>query len=144
MNSIDVNNTLTNMQNFTEQLEFERSKERYGSTTMDKHSFLRLLTEQLKHQDPLKPMDNFQFIQQQAAFTQIEELQNLTSAITSAQSLQQASSLIGKVVTLTNPDNPDESIKGTVTAAHIEKNGAAVEVNGVLYPIETISRIEPS
>jgi flagellar basal-body rod modification protein FlgD len=40
--------------------------------TLDQGDFLRLLTAQLQNQDPTKPVDNFQYVQQMAMFAQIE------------------------------------------------------------------------
>jgi flagellar basal-body rod modification protein FlgD len=41
-------------------------------STLDQGDFLRLLTAQLQNQDPTKPVDNFQYVQQMAMFAQIE------------------------------------------------------------------------
>src|SRR3546814_10358359 len=43
-----------------------------GSAT-DYETFLRLLTAQLRHQDPLSPADPTQFVSQLATFTQVEQ-----------------------------------------------------------------------
>jgi flagellar basal-body rod modification protein FlgD len=40
-------------------------------STLGQAEFLRLLTAQLKNQDPTKPVDNFQYVQQMAMFSQI-------------------------------------------------------------------------
>ena len=39
---------------------------------LDQGDFLRLLTAQLQNQDPTKPVDNFQYVQQMAMFAQVE------------------------------------------------------------------------
>ncbi len=39
--------------------------------TLDQSDFLSLLTAQLKNQDPTKPVDNLQYVQQMAMFSQI-------------------------------------------------------------------------
>src|SRR4051812_6621537 len=66
--------------------------------------FLRLMTEQLKNQDPLKPMESTQFLAQLAQFTSVQGIQNLNtsfgslaSSLTSNQALQGAS-LVGERV----------------------------------------------
>jgi flagellar basal-body rod modification protein FlgD len=41
-------------------------------STLDQGDFLRLLTAQLQNQDPTKPVDNFQYVQQMAMFAQVE------------------------------------------------------------------------
>lgn len=40
-------------------------------STLDQGDFLRLLTAQLQNQDPTKPVDNFQYVQQMAMFAQV-------------------------------------------------------------------------
>lgn len=142
MNTQSVQNYLTGMQYATAQIEAEESKARMGSESMDKHAFLKLMTEQLRYQDPLKPMDNSQFLSQQAQFTQIEELQNLSSALTSSNSLSQASSFIGKEVTVIDPDDDTRTITGTVSAAHTNSTGAAIEMGGIAYPLDLIQTVK--
>lgn len=44
-----------------------------------KDSFLKLLTTQLRFQDPLSPMNNEDFVAQMAQFTSLEQIQNLTA-----------------------------------------------------------------
>jgi flagellar basal-body rod modification protein FlgD len=45
--------------------------------TMGKDEFLRLLVTQLRHQDPLNPLDNAEFVAQLAQFSSLEQMQNL-------------------------------------------------------------------
>ncbi len=44
---------------------------RAPKATLDQGDFLQLLTAQLKNQDPTKPVDNLQYVQQMAMFSQI-------------------------------------------------------------------------
>ncbi|MGD9580580.1 MAG: flagellar hook capping FlgD N-terminal domain-containing protein [Vampirovibrionia bacterium] len=144
MSTQSVQSYLTSLQNATAQVDNATAQERVGNDTLDKYAFLRLMTEQLKCQDPLNPMDNSQFLSQQAQFTQIEELQNLSSVLQQTSSLGQASSFIGKSVTVTDPDDDTNTITGTVTAAHSNSNGASVEINGTTYPIDLILTVKNS
>ncbi|HZF46570.1 MAG TPA: flagellar hook capping FlgD N-terminal domain-containing protein, partial [Sphingomonadaceae bacterium] len=62
---------------------------------------LKIVLTQLTYQDPLKPMDNFQFVSQLAQFSQIQQTQQMSEslqALVSAQSTAQAASLLGRIV----------------------------------------------
>jgi len=68
--------------------------------------FMRLMTEQLKHQDPLKPLSNSEFIGQLAQFSTVQGISDLnttvtgfTNALTGDQVLKGAS-LVGHSVLL--------------------------------------------
>lgn len=45
-----------------------------GSENLGRFEFLELLVAQLKHQDPLKPMENTEFVSQMAQFSSLDEL----------------------------------------------------------------------
>jgi flagellar basal-body rod modification protein FlgD len=70
---------------------------------LDFQSLLKIILTQLTYQDPLKPVDNFQFVSQLAQFSQLQQSQVLNDQITnllSAQATSQATSLLGRVVDL--------------------------------------------
>ncbi len=63
--------------------------------------FLQVLMTQLTYQDPLKPMDNQEFMAQIAQFTTLEQTQQLNTNIqtlVSNQASQQSVGLIGRTV----------------------------------------------
>jgi flagellar basal-body rod modification protein FlgD len=71
---------------------------------LDFQSLLRIILTQLTYQDPLKPVDNFQFVSQLAQFSQLQQSQTLNDQITSlisAQAATQATSLLGRTVDVT-------------------------------------------
>ncbi|KSB91869.1 flagellar hook capping protein [Caulobacter vibrioides] len=68
---------------------------------LDFQSLLRIILTQLTYQDPLKPVDNFQFVSQLAQFSQLQQSQALNDQITSliaAQSATQATTLLGRTI----------------------------------------------
>jgi flagellar basal-body rod modification protein FlgD len=50
-------------------------------STLDQADFLRLMTEQLQHQDPLKPMDNTQMVAQMAQLSQVQGITDLNTTV---------------------------------------------------------------
>lgn len=68
---------------------------------LDFQSLLKIILTQLTYQDPLKPVDNFEFVSQLAQFSQLQQSQTLNDQITellAAQSANQATSLLGRTV----------------------------------------------
>lgn len=61
-------------------------------------ALLKIILTQLTYQDPLKPMDNFEFVSQLAQFSQIQQGQTMNDRLESlvgAQATNQATSLLG-------------------------------------------------
>ncbi len=72
--------------------------------TLGQDQFLKLLTTQMTHQDPMKPMDNGEFLGQMAQFSTVSGIQDLqasfkdfASSLSSDQALQ-AAGLVGRHV----------------------------------------------
>lgn len=92
-------------------------------TALDQEQFLKLMTTQMTHQDPTKPMQNGEFLSQMAQFGTVSGIQDLqqsfrdfAASISSDQALQ-ATSLIGRIVSV--PSNEavlasGGSIRGSV------------------------------
>jgi len=86
-------------------------------------SLLKIILTQLTYQDPLKPMDNFQFVSQLAQFSQIQQGQTSNDRLeqlVAATGTSQATGLLGKTVDLTNVSGTQS---GKVTAVAF-RNGA--------------------
>jgi len=72
--------------------------------SLGKSDFLLLLVTQFKHQDPLNPMDDKEFVAQLAQFSSLEQLMNMNesmdnlTAATKEQQLMNAANYIGKNV----------------------------------------------
>lgn len=92
-----------------------------GATNLQANSlgmedFLKILLTQLTYQDPLKPMDNQQFMAQMAQFTSLEQTQQLNTKIETLitnQAALQSVGLIGKTVDVSTPTGV---VTGTVSA----------------------------
>ena len=83
-------------------------------------SLLSIILTQLTYQDPLKPLDNFQFVSQLAQFAQLQQEQTTNADLTSlinAQSATQATSLLGKTVTYTASGSTQAGTVSSVTFA---------------------------
>lgn len=66
--------------------------------------FLRILVAQLGNQDPLKPMDNQEFVTQLAQFTSLQQTQEMNDKLGSllaAQASMQSVGLLGRTVDIT-------------------------------------------
>jgi flagellar basal-body rod modification protein FlgD len=87
---------------------------------LDFQSLLQIILTQLTYQDPLKPMDNFEFVSQLAQFSQLQQTQTLNDQITSllaAQAASQATSLLGRTVDVSQSSASGAATQsGTVTA----------------------------
>ena len=69
--------------------------------SLGQEDFLRILTTQLSFQDPLKPLDNQQFMAQMAQFASLEQTRTLNDnveVLLTIQSATQSIGLIGRTV----------------------------------------------
>lgn len=64
-----------------------------GPKPLGQSDFLKLLVTQLQHQDPLKPVENQDFIAQTAQFSQLEQMSKLVSLMEKSVTLQEAAQI---------------------------------------------------
>lgn len=91
--------------------------------------FLQILLTQLQFQDPLKPVDNTEFVAQLAQFSALQINQSVSNEINTSltvQAGQQAIGLLGKKVTVNSTSTGSGgSATGTVSAVSITSSGDA-------------------
>jgi flagellar basal-body rod modification protein FlgD len=98
---------------------------------MGKDDFMKLLMEQLKNQDPMKPMEDKEFITQLAQFSSLESIDALTEqmeALTGSQMLVQAATLIGKPATAKLASG--EVVTGTISQVKMIDGKPTAVING--------------
>lgn len=88
-----------------------------GNNQIDKDAFLKLLTAQLKYQDPLNPLKDTEFVGQLAMFTTLEQIINLSNTLesfistkTKEDALVLGANIVGK--TVTTVDSEEYVVKG--------------------------------
>ncbi len=114
-----------------------------GSTenknSLDKDAFLKLLVTQMQYQDPMEPTSNTEYMSQMAQFSSVEQMQNLTSTITSGQSM----SLTGQYVILNVPDavgNIDQ-VSGLVDYVTVQDGKTYFHIGDDYYPSEYLDSV---
>src|SRR6476620_11240472 len=98
---------------------------------MGKDDFMQLLVAQLKNQDPMKPMDDKEFITQLAQFSSLEASQKLTEQmeeLTGSQMNTQAATLLGKNVSAKLTTG--EVVTGPITQVKMQDGKPVAVVNG--------------
>ena len=93
---------------------------------MGKDDFLKLLVGQLRHQDPMNPMEDKDFMGQMAQFSQLEQMTNVATTLQNERAFQ----LIGREVTYNNTET-GELKTGLVEKVSIEAGKTTLTIAGV-------------
>jgi flagellar basal-body rod modification protein FlgD len=111
---------------------------------LDFQALLKIILTQLTYQDPLKPMDNFQFVSQLAQFTQIQQSESINTQLTnllSAQAATQATTLLGRTIDFTSGQS---QLSGVVKAVSFQSGQPEVSIEtstGQIIPNIPIANI---
>lgn len=158
---MSVTSEITAMQNQTAFYKLQENKQKMGNSiedSNDSNMFLTLMLEQLQNQDPTEPTDNTEWLSQLAQYSSLEQMANLNKGMsncmeymssiyndmTTNSEITQTLSLIGKDVTLKDPDDPAgvKKINGTVTEASFEDGTGKIKVGDKYYSIAYILNVK--
>jgi flagellar basal-body rod modification protein FlgD len=106
---------------------------------LGKDEFLKILVAQLRNQDPLKPMEDKEFISQMAQFSALEQMQNLNSSFLTVKGLN----LIGRTVYAETRGINGEfiPIHGKVENAMIANGNVYLTVNNATIMLDDVKMI---
>lgn len=110
---------------------------------LGKQEFLQLLVAQLRNQDPLRPMEDREFIAQLAQLTTMETLQQMQSTLESmlgAQLLGHAMGLIGRNVTAMRPGG--ETVNGVVQGVRLEGADVLLDLGSTSIYLSEVHEVQ--
>ena len=113
-----------------------------GKQTLDVNDFLKLLTVQLTSQDPMKPMEDTQFISQMASFTSLEQMKTLShnfETFSSEQRINAAQNYLGKLVTISTAVG---DVSGEVTAVTLVGGAPRLSVGAGIFDPANVTSIK--
>jgi flagellar basal-body rod modification protein FlgD len=105
------------------------------ASLLQPNTFLDLLVDQLKYQNPLDPTNSADFMNQIAELSQVEQLQTVSSS----SEISEAAGLIGKSVT--GDDTSGDAISGIVTGVTNGTSGPTLDVNGDSVDLTAVEQI---
>lgn len=140
---MSISGEITNAASATAQYQASQPRATGVASKLGSQEFMNLMLKQLQYQDPLEPVSNTEFISQQAQFSQLSTTQEMNENMSMNNSIMQTLALVGKEVTMTDPDNPTQTITGVVSEAKFTSNGSALVVNGKEYPISVVKSVKP-
>lgn len=113
-----------------------------SSDDLGMFDFLKLLTVQMTHQDPLSPMDDMDFIAQMAQFSSLQEMSRMNKQFSELRGDQEwinAQQFIGKNVTF--HDSNGDSQQGIVDGSSREGKKIFLRIDGHQVPISSVHQV---
>lgn len=114
----------------------------FATSVFDGDAFMKLLLTQLRHQDPMNPMKDQEFMAQLAQMNTLSEIQKLNTnieAMSEVQSLTQGASLIGKAVQASNADG--DPTYGVVQAVHVQSNKVMLDLGQSSVELDNVQAV---
>jgi flagellar basal-body rod modification protein FlgD len=106
---------------------------------LSQQDFLNLLVTQMTSQDPLKPIDNQDMLSQMVQFSTLSAnttMQSTLGSMQSGQDFSQATSLLGRQVTL--QVDSSTTAQGVVTGIDTSSGVPQITVNGQSYSLSQV------
>jgi flagellar basal-body rod modification protein FlgD len=114
------------------------------------------MLQQLQHQDPTEPTDNTEWLAQLAQYSSLEQMAEMNnglancmnyisalySDVTTNAEITQTLNLVGKEITIKDPDDESNLITGRVSEANFEDGTGKVKVGGKYYSIANIIAVK--
>jgi flagellar basal-body rod modification protein FlgD len=111
--------------------------------SLGKDDFLKLLTTQLQHQDPMNPVDDKDFMGQMAQFSALEQTTNMAEALdklSSSTQFSQGVGLLGRSVDWAD-DTAKTSGSGSVDGVSLVDGKVVASVDGQSIPVADITGV---
>lgn len=137
--NIDSTKNMPNMQEIVDKSNTNTNDDERNVGELGKDDFIKLLITQLRHQDPMNPVDDKEFIGQMAQFSALEQMQNVSAGINSVR----GSTLLGKEVraTVSSQSGEVSEVEGMVTSVKMRKGDTLVVVDGREIKVEDVEEI---
>lgn len=115
-----------------------------AQSSMSQQDFLNVMLTQLRFQDPLKPMDNQEFLAQMAQFSSLAQSAQLNGKLDTLLAIEastQAVGMLGKTVEVASRNGGSASV-GQVTSLVLSAEGTTMTVR--LASGELLTGVNPS
>ncbi len=114
-----------------------------ADTGLGEDAFMQLLLAQMRNQDPLKPMEDQDFMAQLAQFNSLNQLTQMSKTLdelVKSQALSQGSALIGKTVSGMASDG--STITGVVSGLQLSGGSITLEIDGRHMPLSSVHSVQ--
>ncbi len=122
---------------------------RTPKSELGKDDFLKLLTQQLKNQDPMNPMNDMEFINQMSSFSSLEQMVNMNKSLDSfiktfsTNSHTQAMMFLGTTVTAQTADM-EEAVTGVVDMVGFKDGKPFLKVGDQAFDLTDVQLVSPT
>lgn len=114
-----------------------------SSSNLGESAFLTLLSAELQYQNPLKPMDNTQFVAQLAQFSALAATTTQTSTLSSILSTLQQQNPVVAMAQLIGKTVSTAEGSGAVTAVSQQGQSLMADISGIgTVPISDITEVQ--